>query len=102
MDGEMLTADVLAKYYSRRLEDLETCRQSLASRDFETIERIGHKLKGNGVTFGFPELSKLGEELETSAQQSDWGHIQNQLKAFEGWIHENSRQFEVHGAGANH
>ena len=84
----MLTEDVLAKYRSRRLEDLEICHKSLLIRDFTAIERVGHKLKGNGVTFGYPELSKLGEDLENSAQASDMSRLMSSIRVLEGWVKE--------------
>ncbi len=82
----MLTHEVITKYHSRRREDLEICRKSMASRDYNAIERVGHKLKGNGLTFGYPELSKLGEDLETSAQTLDLTKLQNLIRFFEDWV----------------
>lgn len=82
----MLTHEILAKYHSRRKEDLDQCRKSLALNDFTMIERIGHRLKGNGVTFGYPELSKLGEDMESSARASDLAIMQASVDSLENWI----------------
>lgn len=82
----MLTHEILAKYYSRRREDLELCRKSLVTEDYSVIERIGHRLKGNGVTFGYPELSKLGEEMETSARNSDVSRMRQSVSSLESWV----------------
>ncbi len=33
----------------------------------DTIERIGHQLRGNGATYGFPEISETARILEAAA-----------------------------------
>ncbi len=53
------------KNRSREIPKLET---ALAQSDFDTIATIGHKLKGHGGSYGFPELSKIGKELEKQAK----------------------------------
>lgn len=57
---------------ARRREQLlmETC---LAESDFEQIARLGHRLKGSGGSFGFPQLSSLGARLEHVAKDEDAG-----------------------------
>lgn len=82
---------VLDRYHVRRQNDLDTCRKSLATGDFLTIERVGHTLKGNGITFGFPELSLLGEALESSAQAQDSERIAMQLAQLAQWIANRAR-----------
>ena len=54
----------------RRREHLwmESC---LAERDFVQIARLGHRLKGSGGSFGFPELTTIGARLEDAARAKD-------------------------------
>lgn len=44
-----------------KLNELET---SLQSRNLESLREDFHKLKGTGKTYGFPEISELGEMIE--------------------------------------
>jgi CheY-like chemotaxis protein len=55
---------------ARRREHLwmESC---LAEGDFEQIGRLGHRLKGSGGSFGFPELTSVGARLEAAAKVAD-------------------------------
>jgi len=55
---------------SRRREHLwmESC---LADDDFEQIVRLGHRLKGSGGSFGFPQLTRIGARLEEAARGGD-------------------------------
>lgn len=55
---------------ARRREHLwmESC---LVEGDFDQIARLGHRLKGSGGSFGFPELTSVGARLETAAKLRD-------------------------------
>ncbi len=80
-------AQARLRYTTRRLADLARCRESLERRDFETIENIGHNLKGNGISFGFPELSQLGASMEISARESDDDQVALLVDRFAEWVH---------------
>lgn len=79
--------EIMAKYIERRKRDLEDCLSCLARNQFEDIERVGHQLKGNGATFGHPELSSIGKKLEQAAQVQDIETLQTALKEFSQWVH---------------
>lgn len=82
----MIDQDVIKKYVSRRQDDFEKCLLAFAQRNYADIEMIGHKMKGNGSTFGFPELSELGESLENGALQKDHQLIKVKLDEFKVWL----------------
>ena len=63
--------EAIAKYLTRRLTDIENCRQALANGNLTVLETVGHQLKGNGLTFGFPEIATIGETLEAAAKKND-------------------------------
>lgn len=82
----MIDQEIIKKYVTRRQEDFEKCLLAFAKRDYADIEMIGHKMKGNGTTFGFPELSELGESLETGALAKDHDLIKVKLDEFKVWL----------------
>lgn len=59
-------------YVHRRINDLNTLKKALKNKMTSDFFRIGHGLKGNAVSFGFPELESLGERLEHVAKIEDW------------------------------
>jgi HPt (histidine-containing phosphotransfer) domain-containing protein len=61
-------AALLPSYLARRAQDVQLLSGALERHDFESIARAGHNLRGNGVSFGFPELSAIGEALEEAAR----------------------------------
>lgn len=79
-----LPYEAISKYIDRRRGDILNCRQALEIGDLSVIQAVGHQLKGNGITFGFPEISHIGEALETAAKN----HNTNDVKQ---WLDELSK-----------
>lgn len=79
-------SDIMTKYIERRKRDLEDCLLSLERHQYEEIEKVGHQLKGNGTTFGHPELSVIGKKLESAAQVQDLQTLELSLKEFSQWV----------------
>jgi HPt (histidine-containing phosphotransfer) domain-containing protein len=51
----------------RRIQALEANRTALALGNPEaraTVQRIAHKLRGSGSTYGYPEITVAAEKLE--------------------------------------
>jgi two-component system chemotaxis response regulator CheY len=59
------------RFIERRRREIQILRDALAGGDHEEIRRIGHNLKGVGSSFGFPELTGLGGQLESAARGAD-------------------------------
>lgn len=70
---------------NRRL-DLEAIRTALSQGDVETIQRLGHNMKGAGAGYGFDGVTELGAALEDAAKQRDRVRLQALLAEFEGYL----------------
>ena len=77
---------IMEKYIERRKHVLEECLVALRREKFDKIEKVGHQLKGNGTTFGHPELSLIGKKLEESAKIHNLEKTGNSLKEFSQWL----------------
>lgn len=75
-----------ANYIRRRQSDILRMKSDLNGSDFQFIKQIGHQMKGNAVTFQFPELADIGRRLEASAQDGDKTQIHKILNEFEAII----------------
>lgn len=78
--------EILTRYLERRKKDLETCLSCLERENFQELEKVGHQLKGNGVTFGHAELSEIGSHLEEAAHERNLSDLESALKDFSLWI----------------
>ena len=81
-----LSNEIIQKYLERRKQDLDNCLSFLARRDFHELEKIGHQLKGNGTTFGYPELSVIGKNLEQAAQAHDLTKLRAMVGSLFQWV----------------
>jgi HPt (histidine-containing phosphotransfer) domain-containing protein len=73
-------------YLERRKSDLQLCMEYLEKKDFKELARVGHQLKGNASTFGFPELAKIGKSLEISAKENDHSSSTKLVQEISVWI----------------
>ena len=80
------TDELKQQYIERRSSELTVYMQSLKSQDFETIAFLGHRMRGNGISFGFPEISILGEKMETAAKNKEVSTLRNLSVEFMNWI----------------
>ncbi len=78
--------NLLLKYKFSRKNDYMTCLESFVKNDLSHIERVGHQMKGNGETFGYPEISEIGKRLELAASKNDHSLIQIALNDLKNWI----------------
>ncbi len=53
------------------------------------IEKVGHQLKGNGLTFGHADLSSIGSHLEIAAAAGNIIELERAIKDFSHWVNQN-------------
>lgn len=81
-----ISPELKTKYLSRREQDLKDCFAALDSKEVALLERVGHQIKGNALTFGFGELATIGEEMETAARALDWNGLKAATLKFENFL----------------
>lgn len=69
IDQELIP--VVPEYLEGRRRDCAEIKRLLASGILEYIQVLGHRMKGSGGSFGFDEISEIGEALELAAQARD-------------------------------
>lgn len=68
-------------YLGSKPRQIEEALGHLNNRNFESIRRFGHNLKGTGRGYGFPEIEEAGCRIEKSADEADEMEIARQLHA---------------------
>jgi HPt (histidine-containing phosphotransfer) domain-containing protein len=63
--------DLIPDFLARKRADLLTLKDALERGDLRTIAALGHKVKGEGGSFGFDIMSEIGAALETTAKKGD-------------------------------
>jgi response regulator RpfG family c-di-GMP phosphodiesterase len=62
---------IVPGYLESRIEEVPVLLRLLESSDYEEIRTLSHNMKGTGSAYGFPELTRLGAEMESAAKISD-------------------------------
>jgi signal transduction histidine kinase/CheY-like chemotaxis protein/HPt (histidine-containing phosphotransfer) domain-containing protein len=79
---------LVPQYLASKQKQIEAARVSLLSRDFGSIRRFGHDLKGTGRGYGFPAIAELGQQIEEAAGEADVDRIAGQLNALHRYVAE--------------
>ena len=64
-------AELVPGYLRDRESDLAVIPNLLQSEDFDAIRTIGHNMKGSGLAYGLPEISRIGEVMEGAAESRE-------------------------------
>ena len=63
--------DLIPGFLDNRAADREKLAEALAANDLQSIQSIGHNLKGVGGGYGFVKLSELGASIEIAAKEQE-------------------------------
>ncbi len=72
-------ADLIPDYLEWRRRDLQALHAALANDDLETVQKIGHRIKGTGASYGFPPLTEWGRALEMAARAGQRDAVERSL-----------------------
>ncbi len=78
--------DLKIKYLKRRTQDIEKLRILLSQEDYRDAAKLGHQVKGNAITFEFPQMAGLGIEIEKAALNRDKESLNSLLEKMEDMI----------------
>jgi PAS domain S-box-containing protein len=71
--GDPQLTDILPGFVERLPTQLESLCKALEEERLEDAERLAHRLKGAGGSYGYPTLSEVAKSLELAAKARDLG-----------------------------
>ncbi len=63
--------DIIPGFLDNRRKDASALQAALQANDWETMRLLGHRMKGDGGGYGFPQISAIGDVLEQAAIRRD-------------------------------
>lgn len=66
-------------FLDQRRQDMKKMRDAVDQGDFESLQTMGHRIKGLAGSYGFPEISLAGAHLELAAQTRDLASVQQAI-----------------------
>ncbi len=64
-------ADLIPGFLRNRRQDVSAMLDALDRGDFQTVETLGHGMKGAGGSYGFQAITAIGAALEQAAESVD-------------------------------
>ncbi len=65
-------SDLVPGFLTRKREDARAILAAVERSDPEAIARLGHKMKGEGGSYGLDAITDIGRELEQAGKDSDF------------------------------
>jgi PAS domain S-box-containing protein len=59
------------RYINSRRNEVTRLSQLADIQDFQQLRVLGHNMKGTGTSYGFPELTRLGTQIEEASLKAD-------------------------------
>jgi HPt (histidine-containing phosphotransfer) domain-containing protein len=78
--------DLIPGFLDNRKADIGKLKDALEKKDFETIQRIAHDLKGIGAGYGFDKISDIGLELENASKAHEAVAIRGLVMDYENYL----------------
>lgn len=85
--------ELVPEYIENRLAELKTLLEDFKKGNYPNIEAIANRLKGSAGSYGFEQLGKIAEELETAASQKNHRQTNESLKKLNDYLkqHQNDK-----------
>jgi HPt (histidine-containing phosphotransfer) domain-containing protein len=80
-------ADLVPGFLNNRRQDVKSMRDAVGRGDFETVQRLGHGMRGAGGSYGFQAITDIGAALEQAGGRRD-------VDAVRSWLGELSSYLE--------
>ena len=78
--------ELIPGFFENRYEEINQIKELFSQKDFNTIKKIGHSIKGVGGGYGFNYISELGLQIEEAARQEDEGKLSEIIKNYEEYL----------------
>jgi HPt (histidine-containing phosphotransfer) domain-containing protein len=83
---EAYLRDLIPGFLEHKRADTGTIRAAIDRADYETISQIGHKMKGEGGSYGFDAVTEMGATLERAALDKDLDTARHTLDAITEYL----------------
>lgn len=77
---------IVPEFLSNRRADCALIRQLLCEGNFCEIRQLGHRMKGAGGSYGFDDISEIGEAVEVASLAADQETILSQVQRLSDYL----------------
>lgn len=77
---------LIAGFMDRRFAEIPQMEQLYSENNFEEFKKLGHKLKGSCLNYGFSSLGQLAAQMETAASNQDLNQLRKIIDTIKSHI----------------
>lgn len=79
---------LMPKFLDHQKKNMESLLAALNSRNFREVARLGHIIKGSAGSYGFDDLTEIGNAIEAAAQQQDFSVMETEIARYCDYVRE--------------
>ncbi len=87
------------RFIQSRKDEMPYLRQLAAQENFAQLRILAHNMKGTGSSYGFPDLTRLGSLIESSAKEQNTALLTEQLIELSKYVQLAARQAATLSSG---
>ena len=80
-------ADLVEIFLARSRGNAQQIETLLQEGSFDEIARIGHNFAGSGGSFGFTEISRLGQDISVAARECEVRRLKASAQELVAYLH---------------
>ena len=77
---------LIPQFLSNRRKDVMAIREAIQGGDYEHVRLLGHRMRGDGASYGLKEVSEIGAALEQDSCERNSLAIQKSLNDLEEFL----------------
>ena len=78
--------ELARSYLQARQQELAQLKELAQSCAFTELRELGHRMKGSGTSFGFPDITRLGATIEQASKEGNAPHLAKQLSELSTYL----------------
>jgi len=78
--------DIVPGFLENRRNDIVKLLSFFEERNYDELERIGHKVSGSAGGYGFHDLGKIAKSIEINAPKNNDDELSRLITEFKGYV----------------
>ena len=78
--------DLVPVFLRNRKQELHALQHAIARMDYEQLAHLGHRMKGVGEPYGFPDVTTIGAQIEQFARAQDLNSLASVIARYRHYL----------------
>lgn len=78
--------EIISDYLRMVQDDINSLLKAVNEKNYNTLKKIGHNLKGSGCGYGFDQITEIGSEIERLASEGQGEEIGALIARLSGYL----------------